>query len=59
MKLRDIPVVPLGPGSQPEESDGAQLEYIAMPSGMNTYERPYTPEPDEVRDLLGAREAMG
>ena len=58
MKLRDIPVVPLGPGSQPEESDGAQLEYIAMPSGMNTYERPYTPEPDEVRDLLGAREAM-
>jgi len=58
MKLRDIPVVPLGPGSQPEESDGAQLEYIAMPRGVSTYSRPDTPEPEEVRDLLGAREAM-
>ncbi len=58
MKLRDIPVVPLGPGSQPEEADGAQLDYIAMPRGMSTYDRPDTPEPTEVRDLLGAREAM-
>ncbi len=58
MKLRDIPVVPLGPGSQPEESDGARLEYIDMPKGVNTYSIPDTPEADEVRDLLGAREAM-
>jgi hydrogenase-1 operon protein HyaF len=58
MKLRDIPVVPLGPGSQPEEPDGAQLEYIDMPKGVNTYSIPDTPEADEVRDLLGAREAM-
>ena len=58
MKLRDIPVVPLGPGSQPEEADGAQLEYIAMPKGISTYSRPDTPEPEEVRDLIGAREAM-
>jgi len=58
MKLKDIPVVPLGPGSQPEESDGARLEYISLPKGVNTYRRPDTPEPEEVRDLLGAREAM-
>ena len=58
MKIRDIPVVPVGPGSQPEEADGAQLEYIAMPKGMSTYSRPDTPEPEEVRDLIGAREAM-
>jgi hydrogenase-1 operon protein HyaF len=58
MKLRDIPVVPLGPGSQPEEADGAELEYIDMPKGISTYSRPDTPEPEEVRDLIGAREAM-
>jgi len=58
MKLKDIPVVPLGPGSQPEDADGATLEYIAMPKGMSTYAQPSTPEPEEVRDLLGAREAM-
>lgn len=58
IKLKDIPVVPLGPGSQPEESDGAKLEYIDLPKGISTYARPHTPEPDEVRDLTGAREAM-
>lgn len=58
MKLKDIPVVPLGPGSQPEEADGAELEYISMPTGITTYSAPDTPEPEEVRDLHGAREAM-
>ena len=36
MKLGDIPVVMIGPGSQPQEEDGAQLEYISMPSDMAT-----------------------
>ena len=58
MKLRDIPIVAPGPGSQPEEPDGAQLEYIDMPKGINTYSAPDTPEAEEVRDLLGAKEAM-
>lgn len=58
IKLKDIPVVPLGPGSQPEEADGARLEYIDLPKGISTYSRPDTPEADEVRDLMGAREAM-
>jgi hydrogenase-1 operon protein HyaF len=58
MKLGDIPVVMIGPGSQPQEEDGAQLEYISMPSDMATYAAPRTPEPEEVENLLGAREAM-
>ena len=58
MKLRDIPIVALGAGSQPEEPDGENLEYIQMPTGMSSYAPPSTPEPEEVRDLLGAKEAM-
>ena len=52
MKLGDIPVVMIGPGSQPQEEDGAQLEYISMPSDMATYTAPLTPEPEEVENLL-------
>ena len=54
MKLKDIPIVPLGPGSQPEESDGQQLSYIDMPNDMATFQRPHVPEPDSVADLDGA-----
>ncbi len=58
MGLRDIPVVSTGPGSQPAENDGAQLDYIALPKGMSMYEAPLIPEPEEVRHLEGARAAM-
>ncbi len=58
MKLKDIPVVTIGPGSQPAEEDGAKLEYIAMPRDMSKYQRPDVPGPQTVADLLGAREAM-
>jgi hydrogenase-1 operon protein HyaF len=58
MKLRDIPIVTPGPGSQPQEPDGENLEYIQMPTGMSSYSAPTTPEPEEVRDLLGAKEVM-
>ncbi len=58
MNLRDIPVVAMGPGSQPKESDGSQLEYIALPKEMSRYTMPDTPEPEEVTGLLAAREAM-
>ena len=44
MKLGDIPVVTIGPGSQPAEQDGARLEYISMPTDMATYSAPSTPE---------------
>lgn len=58
MKLKDIPIVPVGPGSQPEETDGQNLSYIDMPNDMATFERPQVPEPDEVAHLVGAKEAM-
>ena len=58
MKLRDIPIVPLGPGSQPAEEDGATLDYIHMPRDMSTYVPPAIPEATDVRHLDGARQAM-
>ena len=58
MKLKDIPIVAVGPGSQPSEQDGAQLEYIAMPRDMTTYRRPDAPALQTIADLTGAREAM-
>jgi len=41
-----IPVVAaLGPGSQPEDET---LDYMTMPSGMDTYRPPVLPEPEEL-----------
>lgn len=40
MDFKGIPVVPIGPGSQPRESDGAGPVYIDMPSEMTTYRAP-------------------
>ena len=52
MKPFPIPVVPVGPGSQTDESP----EYLAMPSGMNTFRAPRLPETmsDERKKLLRA-----
>lgn len=57
MKTDDpvIPVTLVGPGSQPGETDGAQLEFIPMPTEMNQYHAPDIPEAEEVRHLVGAR----
>jgi len=55
MKDIDIPVV-IGPGSQPAEIDGAEMSFMQMPSGMNTYESPVVPEPEEIRGLEPAIE---
>ena len=52
----DIPVVAIGPGSQPVEDDS--LEYMAMPKEMFTHGSIRLPEPEDlrlrhrVRDLL-------
>ena len=40
-----------GPGSQPTEADGATLDYLPMPKGMQTYHSPLLPEPEEVAGL--------
>ncbi len=58
MTLRDIPVIGIGPGSQPAEPDGATLEYIDMPQGMGTYSKPLLPEPKQVRNMTAAMETM-
>ena len=44
----DITLNGAGPGSQPMEEDGAQLEYLQMPDGMATFTPPVMPEPEEI-----------
>lgn len=51
-----IPVVALGPGSHQEEE---ALDYLPMPHDMRTYQTPILPEPEELRDLAGARTWLG
>ncbi len=51
----NIPVTGVGPGSQPPEEDGVELDILQMPSGMNTYTMPEIPDPEEVADLVEAR----
>lgn len=58
MDIKSIPIVGIGPGSQPAEDDGAQLDYIDLPSAINTWRKPILPEPEEVLGRVGAMEAM-
>lgn len=58
MKLSDIPVVAIGPGSQPESEDGAQLDYMKMPDGMQVYSAPGLPELDKLTGMAQAREKL-
>lgn len=41
-----------GPGSQPNEVDGAELDILQLPSGMDTYQAPPLPEPEETGNLI-------
>lgn len=50
--MNEFPIT--GPGSQPEESDGAELEILQMPSDMASYSAPLLPEPEEVSGLTEA-----
>ncbi|MFC4348592.1 hydrogenase expression/formation protein [Kordiimonas lipolytica] len=43
-----------GPGTQPLDEDGAQLEYMDMPKEMSVYEAPDLPEPEEARGMKAA-----
>lgn len=58
MKIRDIPVRVVGPGSQPTSSDGDAITYMDMPSDMSTFVAPVMPEPEAVLLMDGARDAM-
>ncbi|WP_135075209.1 hydrogenase expression/formation protein [Terasakiella sp. SH-1] len=44
----------VGPGTQPENEDGATLDYMEMPRDMVTFHQPLAPEPE---DTLGMEEA--
>jgi hydrogenase-1 operon protein HyaF len=44
----------VGPGTQPRDADGAELDYMEMPKSMRTYAMPAVPEPDEVADIAAA-----
>ena len=35
LKLSDIPIIGMGPGSQPDAEDGSALDYMAMPQAMS------------------------
>jgi len=41
----------VGPGSQPADSDGAEMTFMDMPSGMTTFSAPVIPEVEEVEGL--------
>jgi hydrogenase-1 operon protein HyaF len=48
---RPQPIGAVGPGSQPGEADGSQLDYLPMPGAMQTYRPPVLPEPRTVAGL--------
>jgi len=50
MKKIEMPAV-VGPGSQPHESDGAEITFMQMPSDMTTFEAPIIPEPEDIKGL--------
>lgn len=55
MKKCDIPLKVVGPGSQPSDSDGAEISFMNLPAGMTTFEAPIVPEPEEI---LGMEQAL-
>lgn len=58
MQKIDIPIVAAGVGSQPVEGDGAELDYMRMPSEMSTFSMPLIPEPEATAELTAAKEAL-
>jgi hydrogenase-1 operon protein HyaF len=58
VKPIDIPVAVTGPGTQPAEDDGAELDILQLPSGMTTYAAPDLPEPDAVQGLEPALDLL-
>jgi len=58
MNTIDIPIA-VGPGSQPAEEDGLEIDYHMPSGGMTTYSSPEIPEPDEIEGLDDAIAMMG
>lgn len=55
MRKIDIPIVAAGPGSQPPEEDGSELDIMAMPNEMSTFSMPNLPEPEEIAERTEAK----
>ncbi|OIR00264.1 hypothetical protein GALL_177220 [mine drainage metagenome] len=55
-KSIDIPIVTIGPGSQPVEDD--TLEYMAMPKEMYTHDSISLPEPEDLRHRHRIRDLL-
>lgn len=51
-----IPVIGVGPGSQPAEDE--HLDYMPMPQSMSTYHPPSLPEPEELAAHEGAVQVL-
>ena len=51
-----IPVRVIGPGSQPK--DEAELDFLPMPSGMNTFAMPRVPEKVDPAALAASRDVL-
>jgi hydrogenase-1 operon protein HyaF len=56
MKDFPLPVRAFGAGSQPGEDD--ELQFLAMPREMNTFEMPRVPEDADAGALRGARDVL-
>lgn len=54
--MNEFPI--FGPGSQPKESDGGDLDILQLPSGMQTYSTPSLPEPEAVQELTAAKSVL-
>lgn len=52
MQFQGIPLVTLGPGSQPVEED---LQYMALPREVDSFAMPYLPTAEETTELSAAK----
>ncbi len=59
MKKIDIPVVSVGPGSQPPDEDGAALAFLQLPDDMATFSAPVIPEAEDTVGLETAVSLTG
>ena len=56
---KTIPIFPAGPGTQPQEADGAELTTLGLPTEMGTFTAPVIPEPEQTVGLVEARQVLG
>jgi hydrogenase-1 operon protein HyaF len=55
MTVNSIPITFTGPGSQPLDEEGSQLNFISLPNEMARYRAPEIPEPGQIEHLQGAK----